>query len=189
MNTDPLAGLLHSASRGCESDFSELYRKTRVSIYYNVLRVLKNASDSEDVLQDTYVTVWARAQQFDPCKGSAKGWINAIARNKALDMLRLKKRMPELLLEQVSETQQEAKELVCSAAQPQESIIKNELASALRLCLQQLPLKQRDCLESVFFEELSHSQVAARFGLPLGTVKTWVSRSYVSLKPMLRAHR
>jgi RNA polymerase sigma factor (sigma-70 family) len=189
INSDPqLVTLMQEVKLGSEPAFLELYRLTRSGVYSKVFRILENRSDAEDVVQDVYLKVWIKSQQFDFCKGGVKGWINAIARNLSLDFLRLEKTLPQLALAMPYDWHNDQDEIICSAMQPLESVISIQRAKAVHESLQKLSQAQLSCLTLACFEDLSHSQIATHLGLPLGTVKTWVSRSYVSLRPMLKEH-
>jgi RNA polymerase sigma-70 factor, ECF subfamily len=186
-----LIALMRAVMLGSEPAFIELYRGTYLGVYHKVLRILRNRVDAEDVVQDVYVKVWLRSQQFKPCKGGVKGWINAIARNLTLDLLRIRKRTPETIIEQPfdDDYSNDRHEIICSAKQPLESAICLERQTAVRNSLQKLSVGQRDCLKLASYEDLSQSQIAVHLGIPLGTVKTWVSRSYISLRPILKEYR
>jgi RNA polymerase sigma-70 factor (ECF subfamily) len=129
---------------------------------------------AEEVAQDVMVTVWNKAAQFDPARASAATWIFTIARNRRIDALRKQRRPePEDLGwgPEPEPDQAEAMEL------QQES---EKLAEALR----ELPPNQRELIERAYFGDLSHSEIAAETGLPLGTIK---SRIRLALDRLRRA--
>jgi RNA polymerase sigma-70 factor, ECF subfamily len=183
-----LISLVQSVMIGSESAFRELYVQTKGRVYSKTYRMLGNRSDTDEVLQDVYSKIWLRSHQFESCKGGVAGWIQGIARNEALNRLRLRKRLSLLAAEPFA-TESSEDEIVCPTLQPLDAVLRNERAIAVRSGLLNLPLAQRECLTLAFFDELSQSQIASRVGIPLGTVKTWISRSYGSLRPMLEAHR
>lgn len=190
MNSDPkLIMMLKSVMQGNVSAFEELYLQTKVGVYKKLFRILRNSSDAEEVLQDVYARVWVRAWQFEPCKGGVPGWINGIARNLALDLLRLKIRQPQFSFDQAYEPDSEVDEVTCSALLPLDFVILRQRENAVRGSLQNLEAGPRECLMLAFYEDLSHSQIASQVGIPLGTVKSWVSRSYGGLRPILADHR
>lgn len=189
MNSDlHLTRLLQLVMEGSTSAFNELYLRTKVGVYNKILRLLRNRSDAEEVLQEVYVRVWLRALQFEPCKGGVPGWINGIARNLALDLLRSKVRQPQFALELAYESDLELDEPICPALQPLDFAIRSQRAHAVLGSLQQLPAGPRECITLAFYEDLSHSQIASQVGIPLGTVKSWVTRSYGGLRPFLEDH-
>jgi RNA polymerase sigma-70 factor, ECF subfamily len=181
--------LLNAVILGNEAAFEELYALTRSGVYRKLFRVLRDQFDSEEVLQEVYATIWLKSKQFKPCRGNVAGWINAIARNLALDLIRLRKRQSLPAFKLFHETGGSDCEIVCLGLQPLNNMIANERLNAVRACLKSLPLGPQECVALAFFEGLSHSQIANRVGIPLGTVKTWISRSYDHLRPMLGAHR
>ncbi len=190
MNSDfRLIALLQLVMDGSASAFEEIYRLTRGNVYSKIFQILRNSSDSEDILQEVYARIWLRSLQFDPCKGGVVSWINGIARHLALDLLRLRKRQPLVSTEMPCEFDNTLDEIVCPDCQPLDNVIRRQRANAVRGSLEHLPAGARECLTLAFFEDLSHTEIASKIGIPLGTVKTWVSRSYGSLRPFLKEHR
>jgi RNA polymerase sigma-70 factor, ECF subfamily len=179
---------IQSVTNGDKRAFLALYQHTNRGVYYKVLRVLCNQSDAEDVLQETYSKVWSQSLKFESSKGCVKGWINAIAFNLSLDLLRLKNRNPVSFVETVAALHHNGEETICPSPQPLELTISGERAGAVRNCLKFLSPAQRECLNLAFFEDLSHAQIASRLGMPLGTVKTSISRAYLCLRPKLSRH-
>lgn len=190
MNSEPrLILLLQSVMHGSTAAFEELYLQTKVGVYSHIFRVLRNRSDSEEVLQEVYARIWLRSRQFEPSKGGVVGWINGIARNLSLDLLRVRKGRPQSALEFASGPEASLDAMVCPALQPLDSVILRQRENAVRGSLQHLPPGARECVMLAFYEDLSHSQIASQVGIPLGTVKSWVSRSYGGLRPLLEEHR
>jgi len=117
---------------------------------------------AEDCAQDVMATVWQKAHQFDPTRASVATWIFTIARNRKIDMLRRQRRPePDDLPWGPEEEPDQADILVLQ----QES---ERLAEALKA----LPDKQRVLVERAYFGDLSHGEIAAETGLPLGTIKS-----------------
>lgn len=189
MNSDlRLLTLLQSVRDGSATAFEEIYRLTRGSVYSQIFGMLRNSSDSEEVVQEVYARIWLRSLQFDPCKGGVASWINGIARNLALDLLRLRKRKPLLSPEIPHEFDDELDDIVCPDLQPLENVIRRQRANAVRGSLECLPVGARECVTLSFYEDMSHAEIASKLGIPIGTVKTWVSRSYGGLRPLLKEH-
>jgi len=121
-----------------------------------------SASLAEECAQDVMATVWQKAHQFDPTRASVATWIFTIARNRKIDMLRRQNRPePDDLSWGPEEEPDQADILVLQ----QES---ERLAEALKA----LPEKQRVLVERAYFGDLSHGEIAAETGLPLGTIKS-----------------
>lgn len=129
--------------------------------------MMRGGSDpvsAEEFAQETMLTVWRKADRFDANQASASTWIFTIARNKRIDAYRRRAR-PEFdpqdpLLQPVAEPQ------------PDDSVAAVETAAALRDAVAELPEEQASLLTLAFYEDLAHSEIAARTGLPLGTVKS-----------------
>ena len=129
------------------------------------LRRLGNGEDGiEDLVQDVMLTVWHHAHQFDPARASASTWIFTIARNRRIDVFRRESR-PEL---DPAEPM-----LAPSSDLPADEHVQAEQHGAeLRNALKELPREQADLLKMAFFDDKSHSMIAAETGLPLGTIKS-----------------
>ena len=87
---DPLAPVMARLAAGERAALRELYDATSAKLYGVILRILSDRGESEDVLQDVYLTVWRRAEAFDPARASAAAWLTAVARNRAIDRLRVR---------------------------------------------------------------------------------------------------
>lgn len=126
--------------------------------------IAKGASDSmaDEAMQEAMATVWFKASLFDPTRASASTWIFTIARNKFLDAIRKTRRPEPEDIEWEGEKPPEPTELVAAA----------EEADLVKSAINRLPEAQRMIVEKAFFGELSHSEIAAVTGLPLGTIKS-----------------
>jgi RNA polymerase sigma factor (sigma-70 family) len=134
-------------------------------------RILKRQDLAEEAVQDTFMRVWRAARSFDPQRGAARSWLYAILRNCALTILRDEGRFT---------SDDEAIEQAAPATE-------NALAhlpetSALRRCLEQLDGQRRAVVVLAYVHGLSHGELAGKLGVPLGTVKSWVRRSLISLQ-------
>lgn len=137
-------------------------------------RFMRRADLSEDAVQDAFVLIWRRAGQFDPSRGSAKGWIYTILRNRCLTILRQEQRdiatEPEVL-------DQNLDDQVVNAAWD-----RLDNASDLRQCLAALDDGTRRAILSSYVLGLSHGEIAGRMSAPLGSVKSWVRRGLSKLR-------
>lgn len=121
-------------------------------------RIVGDADDAEDVVQETLVEVWRRAGDFDHRRGGESAWVNVIARSRALDLLRRREARTRLL-----DGRLDAHE---PAATP------HPLNNALRTALSRLPASQQIAIELAYVQELTHVEIAAGLAVPLGTIKT-----------------
>lgn len=143
------------------------------------LRIVRDAALAEEVLQDAFLQVWQGARSFQPALGSARGWIYTVVRHQALKAIR-GDRMEHALdpqdLATLSDQQQEA-----GAGHEDRGLD----VDGLERCLQQLDEQRRACVVHAFVDGYSHEQIAQRLNTPLGTIKSWIRRSLLSLKACL----
>jgi RNA polymerase sigma factor (sigma-70 family) len=136
-------------------------------------RVLGNRSDAEDVTQATFVAAWQGRQTFDPDRGSLLSWLLGIARRKAVDRIRTAVRE-----NRITETIRALPEPAAPAETPERIVDRLVVADELA----QLPAEQRRTLELAFYDDLTHPQISAVTGLPLGTVKSHIRRGMANLR-------
>jgi RNA polymerase sigma factor (sigma-70 family) len=136
-------------------------------------RVLGNRSDAEDVTQATFVAAWQGRETFDPDRGSLLSWLLGIARRKAVDRIRSAVRD-----ERITDTIRALPEPAAPAETPERIVDRLVVADELA----QLPAEQRRTLELAFYDDLTHPQISAVTGLPLGTVKSHIRRGMASLR-------
>lgn len=181
--------LLHAVTQRCTVSFKRLYVLTSPRLYAIVLTINRDRVDSEDVLQEVYLKVWNHCSQFDAQKGVATAWLAGIAHHSALDSLRRRRARPDSHRAVAPDAVDAYDGLPCAAATPLDNAILNQGSRAVQASLQALPDLHRQSLALAFFEGLSHAEIAGRLQQPVGTVKSWVRRSLLSLRPALRAHR
>ena len=179
--SDPLTDLLAATARGDRQAFAELYRLTRNRLYAITLALLRQQEAAEDALQETYLAVWRTAGQYQPERAPVLVWLMAIARHRAIELLRQRRRRAaeanaEPLTEEV---------LQIPDPQPTQSV--EHLAHAIQECLRRLSADQSQAIMLAFFHGLSHEELAARLKTPLGTVKSWVRRGLLQLKGCLES--
>jgi len=178
---DPLAELLAAAARGDHAAFARLYQLTAPKLFALTVGILKRRDWAEETLQESFIRVWRSAHRFDPAKGSAMSWMVTIVRNSALTALERRPR------EIASEDAGDAADIADSAPDPLEQTMQNSAARALLKCLQGLDEQQRRSIMLAYYEGLTHSELAARLGAPLGTVKSWIRRGLMHLKTCLES--
>jgi RNA polymerase sigma-70 factor (ECF subfamily) len=139
------------------------------------LRLLRRRALAEEVLHDAFVQIWQRAGSFDPSRGEGRSWIYAVLRNRALNILRGETRTD--LVEDF-----EPMGLASEDASPEDVTLRLSDTSALKRCLEQLEPLRRKVILLAYVEGLSHGELAGRLGVPLGTTKSWVRRSLLSLR-------
>jgi RNA polymerase sigma-70 factor (ECF subfamily) len=134
-------------------------------------RMLRRQDLAEEAVQDAFMRVWRAAATFDPQKGAARSWLYAILRNCALSILRDEGRFTA---DEDSADQ--------AAPMTESALARLPETSALRRCLERLDPQRRSVVVLSYVHGLSHGEVAGKLGVPLGTVKSWVRRSLISLQ-------
>ena len=173
----------------CQASFARLYELTSPRLFSLILRINKLRSEAEEVLQETYIAVWNRCAQFNANKGKAMHWLLAIAHNLAISSLRQRSARPRFHSGLDGEDDDPYAGLCSTEAQPADLLIQNQTSRAVRDSLGQLSALHRQCFTLAFYEGLSHQQIAQRLGRPTGTVKSWLRRALMALRPALVAHR
>jgi RNA polymerase sigma factor (sigma-70 family) len=166
---DELAERLHA---GDETALREAYDRHGAAVLYLAQRLLGNRADAEDVTQVTFVAAWTGRDGFDPQRGTILGWLLGIARRKAVDRIR------SAVREQRTATVQAHQPAPDPEGSPEQIVDRLVVADELG----RLPDEQRRTLELAFFDDLTHPQIAAVTGLPLGTVKSHIRRGMANLR-------
>jgi RNA polymerase sigma-70 factor, ECF subfamily len=165
---------MRGISSGREEAMAELYDRYSSIVYSVALRVLGDTGRAEDVMQEVFMQLWRNPAAFDTNRGSLAAWLAVIARNRAIDALR--KRRPESNIEDV----------VVAADIDLESEAARKIAvEKVRGVLAGMPAEQRRAIELAFFEGLTHTEVAAKLGEPLGTVKTRIRSALQALRKVM----
>ena len=174
---DGLDGLLASVERGDPDALRDLYSRTSAKLYGICLRVLADEAEAQDVLQEVYTRVWAKAGTFDPAKAGAITWLSVLARNKAIDRLRAR-RTPGASLDDAA--------AVPSGEPSQLEVLEQaEDARRLRDCLEEIDERARAMIRSAFFDGASYPELARREDVPLATMKSWIRRGLMRLRGCL----
>ncbi len=153
------------------------YRATVGRVYGLALRITRNWATAEEVAQDVYVQLWHRAESFDAMRGSPLDWTLTICRSRALDALR---RADKAIAD--PEPTERADALMESGGNPQDLLLATSENTALHAAMGALKPLQRQLLSLAFFGDLSHAELAAHMGLPLGTVKSTIRRTLAQLR-------
>jgi RNA polymerase sigma-70 factor (ECF subfamily) len=145
------------------------------------MRILRNRSDAEDVLQEVLVRVWNRADTYDERLGCPAAWLTRMARNRAIDRLRAQRTRGERE-EPAAPAQSRAERAAGPELTPEHLAQDTERTVKIRTALESLPDEQRILIVAAFFEGYTHSELAERFHLPLGTVKTRIRNGMLSMR-------
>ncbi|HEX5380454.1 MAG TPA: sigma-70 family RNA polymerase sigma factor [Phenylobacterium sp.] len=176
--SDPLADLMPRIAGGDRAALRQLYQATSAKLFGVCLRILSNRDESEDVLQEVYITIWRRADRFEASRASVMTWISTIARNRSID--RLRARGPLAYAEQVEEL-----EIEDDAPRAEALLEAAQSGEALGKCLSELDDRTEKVIRTAFFEGVTYEALALRLDTPLGTVKSWIRRGLLKLKGCL----
>jgi RNA polymerase sigma-70 factor (ECF subfamily) len=185
-------------ARGSEAALSTLYDRYGAAIFASAYRLTADRGIAEEVVQETFLTLWNRAELFDPTAGSLAAWLHAIGRNRAVDRLRAAGRRPRLVaLSTASSDESETQGLERAAASgtvvagavqppgPEDAADAAGLRQAIRSAMTAMPDHERTVILLAYQEELSQTEIADRLDWPLGTVKTRTRRALMRLREAL----
>jgi len=169
---------------GDERGLAELYDRYARLLYSLALRIVRERSDAEDVLQEAFSQIWRQAHRFDVARGTVAGWLVTVTRSRALDRLRRRKARPE---------SPDGERVAAAILDPSEGIdlqlVTMEAVARVRAALAALPDDQRVPLELAYYEGLSQSEIAARLATPLGTIKTRMREAVRRLRNALAGEK
>ena len=170
-----LVWLLAAVGKGDKAAFERLYGATRAKLYGVLLRILGRPELADDVMQETYLKIWQMAGRFDPTIASPITWMVAMARNRAIDIVRKK---GDISVE-------DSPEALGVAADTPPPLARREMTEELRrllACLGKLdPEKQRIVLLA-YYSGWSREQLSRKLDIPVNTIKTWLRRSLLEIR-------
>ena len=177
-------GLLQRIAARDEGALAALYDRHSRLAYTVIVRILGSPSDAEEVLQETFVRVWSRADTYDALRGSPATWVTRIARNRAIDRLRARRVRGHVAVAAPAHGAGDAPRSVepVTRETPETLLQGSTTAGAVRTALATLTPAQRTLIEAAFFEGYTHSELATRFGVPLGTVKTRIRTGLATMR-------
>ena len=200
------AALVRAVAAGSHDALAALYDRHADAVFASASRLTSDRGMAEEVVQETFLALWDRAETFDPSVGSLAAWLHTIARNRTVDRLRAAGRRPNLVpLTSAASSgsasggaegpDQDTLERVLAGgmlvagatppASPERELALLELRSALQAALADMPEPERVVIVMAYAEDLSQSEIAERLGWPLGTVKTRTRRALRHLREVL----
>lgn len=175
-----LSEALRRVANGEKSALETVYSTTSAKLFGICLRILGDRQEAEDVLQEVYVNVWRRAGSFDPARASPITWLATLARNRAIDRLRVLRRT----------TGSEPADAALDVADPSPDALaameSRDEAKRLAGCMGELEERTAGAIRATFFGGLTYSELAERSNVPLGTMKSWIRRGLMKLKECLQ---
>jgi len=173
------AAVLAKCANGEHDALHQLYVHEGARILGVVIRIVKDRGMAEDIVHDACLNIWQRADSFDPNKGSARAWIFSVARHLALNAIRYRDR--EITYDINDPTDVTHDEHFQHAFVVEEAF-DWQTGQQMDSCLEELEPERRNCVLHAYVDGLSHGEIAAHTGAPLGTVKAWIKRSLQRLR-------
>ncbi len=174
------AALMEQLIRRDSEALGVLYDRHARAVYSLVLRIAQQTASAEEIVQDVFLQVWRNAHLYQPSRGPLEPWLFTLARNRALDYMRLKRER-----QRRREDTLEGLPLTCAAPNPESALDRQRRAELVRSLMRSLPDQQRKTIELAFFEGLTHSEIAKALQQPLGTVKSWIRTGLLRLRESL----
>ena len=157
----------------------ELYDRHTPLLYGLVLRMVGRSADAEEVLQDTWVHAWKRAETWEPGRGTVIAWLLTMARSRAIDRIR------SVAARRRAETAAPPPDPPAVRDEPASGVADRERRDRVSAAMAALAPRQREALELGYFGGLSQSEIAARLDVPLGTVKSWTRQGLMRLRELI----
>uniref|UniRef100_UPI003F84C502 sigma-70 family RNA polymerase sigma factor n=1 Tax=Cupriavidus ulmosensis TaxID=3065913 RepID=UPI003F84C502 len=184
-DADRLAALLQGAAMGDRQALRQLYDQTATKLFGLALRITNRHDWAEDVVQESFVSIWHHAGDYRPHLAAPMTWMTAIVRNRALDCLRRQAAARASQMVELDDTLGEW--LADDAAGPAELALASQEARALNQCLQRLEQPQRQAISLAYLKDMSHSELSEQLQVPLGTIKSWIRRGLERLRTCLES--
>jgi RNA polymerase sigma-70 factor (ECF subfamily) len=174
--------LLRQIAAGNRAAFAEFYDRHSTLMFSIACKILNDASEAEDVLQETFVQIWQKAARFNPNLGKASSWAAILVRNRAIDKIRASQRRSRLAEEAGSELAIAAEKADASA---NETVHGRENALLIQSAIGRLPDEQRQAIELAYFSGLTQDEISKKLNTPLGTIKARIRRGLLKLRDQL----
>lgn len=172
--------LVERISRRDTEAFEKFYDTYSATIHGLLLKILGDASDAADLLQEIFFSVWQNAERYDSSRGSELAWLVTMARSRAID--RLRSRQTRSLREGESATQIYVVDSSVDKRTAEGDVVLKELSDLVREAMRELPVEQRQVIELAYFQGKSQSQIAQELATPLGSIKTRVQLAMKKLR-------
>ena len=173
--------LLRRIGAGDRDAFAEFYDRYSTLMFSVACKILNNSNEAEDVLQETLVQIWEKAERFDPKLGKASSWAATLVRNKAIDRIRASQRRSRL-------AEDAGAELAITnevADTANEAVHGHDKARLIQSAIGELPAEQRHAIELAYFSGLTQDEISKKLNEPLGTIKARIRRGLLKLRDQL----
>ncbi len=177
MTPDEITRLIFRTALKERAAFDLLYRHTSAKLFGVCLRVLQDRAEAEEALQEIYVKIWIKADRFAASDLSPISWLVAVARNHAIDRLRMRKAPADDI--------DEAIDIADPAPGPEAHAVATGERRRIDMCLDELEIERAKAVRGAYLDGDSYAELAERFGVPLNTMRTWLRRSLLKLRECL----
>ncbi len=175
-----LRALIERVAQRDEAALRTLYERTSPRLFGLAMRVLRQRDTAEDVLQESFLTVWRVAVDYRASLSPPLAWLGLIVRSRALDALRKRASARTGVTQEYDDAMEQGTE--GEGTSPMDAADASQQARALHQCLLRLEQRQREVVSLAYLRDLSHSELAQQLAIPLGTVKTWIRRGLEQLR-------
>ena len=179
------AALVARLARGDEHALAQLYDSTSRIVYGLALRIQGDPAAAEDITMEVYLQVWRTAESYDPQRSTVTSWLVTLVRSRTIDYLRARKSHRAELEDNVDDVP----DLRDSRPSPELASVQVGRSRIVQKAMAELSPEQREAIELAYFSGLSHTEVAVRTGLPVGTVKTRIRLGMMRLRESLAPYR
>jgi RNA polymerase sigma-70 factor (ECF subfamily) len=183
MNAEADRQLVLAVADGSAEALGRLYDRYVATVFGLARRIVSRLEDAEEVVQDVFTQVWREAGRYRDERASVAGWIVMLTRTRAIDRLRARRARPDG--DQGAEASP-GQPLPSADRDPEAVAISRQQADAIRRTLETLPDNQRALIEMAYYRGLTHTEIAAETGVPLGTVKTRIRTAMETLRGVLQ---
>jgi RNA polymerase sigma-70 factor (ECF subfamily) len=178
----PDLGLLQRIVARDTAALADLYDRRSRLLFGLILRIVRDRGEAEEILQEVFLRVWTRAELYDPRLGGPMPWLVRLARNSAIDRLRARRIREAASAAPFDESIADNSPSNTDIRTPETAVLDAERRGTVIDALANLPPEQRRLIEAAFFEGYTHTELARRFELPLGTVKTRIRAGMIAMR-------
>ena len=176
---DACGSLLLRVQGGDEQAFEQLYRHLAPMFLATILRVVRNRSLAEEVLQEVFTEVWTNPTRFSPQVGTGRAWLTTMCRRRAVDKVRSVQAQQD---RDFTEGSRHARDVEPDI---QTEALNHAESARVATVLQKLPAEQATAIAMAYYQELSHSEIATTLDVPLGTIKSRIRDGMARLRAHL----
>ncbi len=168
---------------GDQTAFALLYDRLSGPLYSLAVRMLGDAAEAQDALQEVFLQIWRRSANYDAKQSSVFSWATLMTRSRVIDRLRARSRRLRVVAASTDDTDHPHLAAEASAVSSGADTVEgNEEAVRVRSIVNKLPAEQRQAIELAFFSDLTHHEIAAQLDQPLGTIKARIRRGLLKLR-------